>query len=182
MIPIVSQCIEDEIPGCPKLFDHLDSIREIVTASVLSVVEPTCGDDLYSIVAVPPFVLVPEENRVLVYPESVSLVRTKGKSALLVTTRTKVTAVVVVALSGYPTITETNEGYIATPHPSETHSASKFILGLSWCVWCALVDAINAENLLVDKQLHDDISVDSMSPIDFETGLGGFELRISWYA
>ena len=183
MIPVVNRCVEAGDAPCPTLFNQLDAIRGVVTAAVLTVVEPTCTDALDSLVTLPPFVLTPEDNKVIVYPESVSLERSKSKSPLLVTTRTKVTATIVVALSGYPSIgMDEAEGYITTPHPADSHAAAKFITGLGWCVWCALVDAINNKALLPNKELHDDIAMTTMKLLDFETGIAGLEIGMTWYA
>lgn len=182
MIPDVTECADLVEASCPGLYNDLAALRDVAHAAVVAAVGAApCGQDLQKAVVLDPVAVGPG-NHVLVIPGPISVQRRQGKaSPMLQLTRLKVSAVVAVIFEGYPLVEmEGEHAYI--PEAGTYDRASKFVLSVGWCVFCAMRDAVAAGNLLSNVDPDQDIDVTQGTFEDSGGGQATISFQVSWLA
>jgi hypothetical protein len=180
MIPDVTQCADPVQAACPGLYDRLAELRDLVYSAVVDAVgDLPCGQDLDKAVILNP-VSVGPGNHVLVIPEGVKMVRPRNAKLSAVTLpRLRVSAVVAVILDGFP-IAEVEGDHVLIPTADEYDGAAKYVTSLGWCIACAIIEAVQAGNLLTDMEVGEDLEFENMTMEDTGGGQATISLRIAW--
>lgn len=183
MIPDVSQCADAVEAACPGLYNDLAAVRDVVyTAVVDAVGDLPCGQGLDKAVVLDPVAVGPG-NHVLVIPGGIAVQRSKvGKQApLLQLTQLKVSAVIAIIFDGYP-IAEMEGEHVYIPDGDTYDRASKFVLSIGWCVFCAVREAIAEGNLLANVNPGQDIELSRGTFDDSGGGQATISFELSWLA
>jgi hypothetical protein len=180
MIPDVSRCADGVQAACPGLYDRLAELRDLVYATVQAAVgDLPCGQDLDRAVILDPVAVGPG-NHVLVIPASIKMVRPRNaKLPTLMVPRLRVSAVVAVVLEGFPVPTMEGD-HVLLPTAEEYDEAAKYVTSIGWCVACAIVEAVQAGNLVTGMELGDDLEFDDLTFSDSGGGQATVSLRIAW--
>lgn len=178
-IPPFTPCSDAAVAACPGLYNDLNSVRGVVHAAVLAAVGDTpCGENLSSSVMLNPVTVGPG-NHVMVIPERLTVVRKSRPAVQFQMARLQVRAMVAIVFDGFP-IPQMEGDHVLLPEISEYNEAAKFVTSIGWCAFCAMVDAMNAGNLLQSADQFDDVTITDGEFSDSGAGQANITFHLTW--